>query len=545
MALTAFVDAFPAALHSASPAFRAFSQFAAPMVFTAVWQGIAIASALALCLRVAPRISAAHRFTLWSAGFLALVFLPFLHFLTSFTAASASIGPSPVAAASAHPWLQIDIRWSFAIAALWAAASVFRAIDLLTHSFHIRRLWKSATPTDSPASLFNLASRDRRPVQLCTTRDLDRPSVIGFLAPRILIPDWLFARLTPGELDQIVLHESEHLRRGDDWTNLFQKLCLILCPLNPALWWMERRLCKEREMACDDAVIRVTRAPRAYAACLTSLAERGLNRNDLERSVEALSLGAWQRRPELAHRVDSILLRKHALSPLATRTLLGAVSCGLLIGSVELARCPQFIALAPARHAVAAQALASSPRQNQPARLLAASYTPHRPAAATPAFRAPAFRTIATVAKMPAPTRARHATPLAPEQEADAKSYDAVQTDNHFAELADAPLQQQILKAESAPLPASSHAQERTQEWIVLTAWEQVQTSAGAAPQSTGESAGQSASPAAKGPGAQPNGQVTRRITVTRLIFRVLPAASVSGQPVAVPIRNGWLVFEL
>ena len=132
-------------------------------------------------------------------------------------------------------------------------------------------------------------------MQVCTTPNLDRPSVIGFFAPRILIPEWLLTRLTPGELRQIVLHETEHLRRGDDWTNLFQKLCLVLFPLDPALVWIERRLCAEREMACDDGVVRVTHAPRAYAACLASLAERGLRRR-----AEALSLGAWQRRPELA-----------------------------------------------------------------------------------------------------------------------------------------------------------------------------------------------------------------------------------------------------
>ena len=79
--------------------------------------------------------------------------------------------------------------------------------------------------------------------------------MIGFFKPRILIPDWLFARLTSGELEQIVLHEAEHLRRRDDWTNLFQKLCLVFFPLNPALMWIEHRLCREREMACDDGVI--------------------------------------------------------------------------------------------------------------------------------------------------------------------------------------------------------------------------------------------------------------------------------------------------
>ncbi len=80
---------------------------------------------------------------------------------------------------------------------------------------------------------------------------------------------------------------------------------------------MERRLCREREMACDEGVVRRTQAPRAYAACLTTLAERGLQQRELLRRAHALSLGAFTRRPELVHRVHSILRRKRALNPLA------------------------------------------------------------------------------------------------------------------------------------------------------------------------------------------------------------------------------------
>ena len=177
--------------------------------------------------------------------------------------------------------------------------------SLALHSVRLRRLWKAARPVEVSAALVD-ALEDVRGgrVEICTTQSLDRPSVIGFLAPRILIPAWLMAGLTQGELEQIVLHEAEHLRRRDDWTNLAQKLALVVFPLNPALVWMEHRLCREREMACDEGVVRITNAPRAYAACLASLAERGLER----RQAEALSLGAWQRRPELVHRVHGILL---------------------------------------------------------------------------------------------------------------------------------------------------------------------------------------------------------------------------------------------
>ena len=110
-------------------------------------------------------------------------------------------------------------------------------------------------------------------MELCTSEELERPSLIGFFSPRIVIPRWLFERLSEAELRQIVMHEMEHLRRGDDWINLVQKLSLVVFPLNPALMWIERELCLERELACDAGVIRATGAPKAYATCLTSLAE--------------------------------------------------------------------------------------------------------------------------------------------------------------------------------------------------------------------------------------------------------------------------------
>ena len=244
-------------------------------------------------------------------------------------------------------------RWAFVIAALWLVASLVRAASLAVHSLRLRRLWNSATPVEVEANLrvlLTAASPTRRPVELCTTRKLDRPSVIGFLAPRILIPEWLYARLTPGELEQVVLHEAEHLRRRDDWTNLFQKLALVLFPLNPALAWIEGRLCREREMACDEGVVRRTQAPRAYAECLTSLAERRLELRLERRRAQALSLGAFERRPELVRRVYSILARKQVLHPMAARALVGVAGCSLLIASVELARCPQMVAFVPAAH---------------------------------------------------------------------------------------------------------------------------------------------------------------------------------------------------
>lgn len=536
------------AVNVLSLAFRSIADSAAPLAVTALWQGIAVAFALAICLRLAPRMSAAHRFVLWFSGFVALVCLPFVPFLSSLKTGGSTGASSGLPGAAPGPWLQLDIRWSLAIAAIWATASIIRAVDLAIHSLRLRKFWKTATPIDlAESTIASLSCLNqlpgRRPVQVCTTRQLDRPSVIGFFAPRILIPEWLLTRLTPGELRQIVLHEAEHLRRGDDWTNLFQKFCLVFFPLNPALWWMERRLCAEREMACDDGVVRITQAPRAYAACLASLAERGLRRR-----AEALSLGAWQRRPELAHRVHSILGRSHALSPMATRALLGALSCGLVLGSMELARCPQLVAFVPAEQAQVAQAHA----QFQAPHLVKAAFVPvHRSRVlrASSGFRAENVKAILPTGRPVSQASLRH--PATGPRE----------LNTSFTQLASSAARPnapkaEMLKAEMpAEKPSASQAkQPQAQQWIVLTTWEQVQTSSRAvAPSADYDSADECTDQIASNSRIQPNGQATTQntgrpgtqITITRLIFRVIPLNSKLNQPAPMSVRAGWLVFQL
>jgi beta-lactamase regulating signal transducer with metallopeptidase domain len=533
-----------------SAVLHVFSQQAADVAVTAVWQGACIAGALAILLRLAPRTSAEHRFYLWAAAFAALVGLPLLSLISN-SAASRVAGTSSIPISSGFgsgPWLSVDSRWSMVIAALWAVATVFRASDLILHSFRLRKLWKDAIPVelDSRVScaLSPAAAGLRAPVQVCTTTTLQRPSVIGFFKPRILIPDWLFARLTPGELEQIVLHEAEHLRRRDDWTNLFQKLCLVLFPLNPALHWIEHRLCREREMACDEGVIRITHAPRAYAACLASLAERGL-----QRRAEALSLGAWQRRPELVRRVHSILRGKHTLGPLGTRALMGALGCSLLFGSIELARCPQLVAFVPARNQVqnpnAARAGASFRRPAASPRLLNTAYVPARSRRGDRSSTALHATTVA--ASVTAASQGFHQSVKVSKQRTSTEEFVAVLS------TADAQTPRPVhLKAE---MPGAQSDPVQAQQWIVLTTWEQVQTPNQSsnliadyeiADYESGASAKASAGDQTKiAKNGQSGTQLAGQMTVTRLILRIVPASSFPTQPAIVPMRNGWLVLQL
>jgi beta-lactamase regulating signal transducer with metallopeptidase domain len=539
---TAIVDgvlwALPGAGGWLADAGGAFSQNAAAMAVTSTWQGMAVAAALALCLRLAPRISAGHRFAMWAAGFTMLAGLPFLPLIAHALAGGGNGVSSGLGEASTKPWMQLDVRWSLAVAALWIAVSVYRVVDLAIHTVRLRKVWTSAIPIEDGkrpgGALANLTELcGRRTVQICKTAMLQRPSVIGFLAPRILIPDWLLARLTPGELEQIVLHEAEHLRRRDDWTNLMQKLCLVLFPLNPALWWIERQMCMAREMACDEGVVRVTHAPRAYAACLASLAERGL-----QRRAEALSLGAWQGRPELVHRVHGVLRRTHALSPVAAHTLLGVLGCGLVFGAVELAQCPQLIEFVPMRTAETAQSLTPVRPLVGPARLVRAAYEP--------GFSAGLARTAKgfNATKLGSTRQDEMRAAKREEQGALVNSAAEGEEKTSVAEAAIGPQRQGMQKAEVSGTRLVAGGE---QQWIVLTAWEQVQTSNAESAQvadydASADTNASSATSEAKG---QTSGQAKSRITVTRLIFRVLPAGSISTQPDADAFRGGWFVIQL
>ena len=75
------------------------------------------------------------------------------------------------------------------------------------------------------------------------------------------------------ELRRALIHELEHVRRGD-WAS--QCLARSVCAaywFHPLAWMALRRLCLEAERACDDAVLRRAE-PTAYADQLVLLAKR-------------------------------------------------------------------------------------------------------------------------------------------------------------------------------------------------------------------------------------------------------------------------------
>ena len=319
------------------------SRFTAQAFVSGLWQGVVLISAVAIFLRLLFRGSPAARFTIWGVAFALVIAIPLLHLRVQ--------AAQPLHASSAV--VHLGAAWGFAIAGIWGVLMVARAAQLLMQAVRLRRIWKRATPVAVAPEVLSILQNGRRSAELCTSVDVDSPSVIGFFSPRLLLPEWLLVKLTPPELRQIVLHECQHLNRYDDWMNLLQKIGLVVFPLNPALLWVDRRLGLERELACDAGVVAATAQPFDYAHCLTRLAEHRLRCRRV-----ALALSAWSRRSELARRVHSLLRPMRTMSPLQTRVSIALLGLGLAGGAVEMARAPRLVSFTEAVSAPVVEAAA-------------------------------------------------------------------------------------------------------------------------------------------------------------------------------------------
>ena len=239
-----------------NPLLHAISTLLAAMadsLVSAICEGAILVLCVALCLHILPELSASARWVVWTSVFLLLLLLDFFPSMDSHLESGSVFQASP---------FHLDPLWSVAIASVWM---VRRGAQLISSAIYLRGLAMRATriqPEDSILTLLQ-AGKNRRAAKLCTSTEVERPCVVGFLQPCILLPVALRHSLSATDLEQVVLHEMEHLRRADDWFNLLQKAAVVLFPLNPVLFWVERRLCAEREFACDHGFRAPVAAERA------------------------------------------------------------------------------------------------------------------------------------------------------------------------------------------------------------------------------------------------------------------------------------------
>ncbi|HKB14182.1 MAG TPA: M56 family metallopeptidase [Vicinamibacterales bacterium] len=198
---------------------------------------------------------------------------------------------------------------------LWLAGAAISGAALIAGMIRLRAIRARARPLDTgswPRLMQQIARTAgvRRRVVLLQSDDPALLVTWGWLRPTIVLP--FAARNWDDDRARIVLHhELAHIRRADWLVQMVAQAVLALNWFNPVVWLACRRLQRESEHACDDAVLRAGVDPTDYASHLLEMART------LARRRRVLPAPAMARASTLEGRIESMLNARLDRRPLS------------------------------------------------------------------------------------------------------------------------------------------------------------------------------------------------------------------------------------
>jgi beta-lactamase regulating signal transducer with metallopeptidase domain len=348
------------------------SQISVERILNALPEGFLIALFAWVLLRVLRRQNSGTRFAVWFLALLTVAALPVLGGIGVGRARMAGMAsgmtsgiPSANSWGSLRPAITIPGRWALFVFFAWALGACVAMMRLAAGLWRLRRLRRSCTPivvadldpavrktVEAIGASGSVVSGSTskamsNSITIATSECVRVPAAIGFWKRTIVLPAWALRELPAQDLNVILLHEFAHLRRWDDWTNLIQKIVRALFFFHPAVWWIEKRISVEREMACDDAVLAEIANPHGYAACLVSLLEKSLAHRLAQRLTDkrwSMAQAAVHRAREASLRLAQILDKNRPGATRVWKPALGMVGVFSVICIMALPRVPQFVA---------------------------------------------------------------------------------------------------------------------------------------------------------------------------------------------------------
>jgi bla regulator protein BlaR1 len=156
------------------------------------------------------------------------------------------------------------------LAALWLCGVITALAIQIVRWRRAAAIAKDAVPVGEGREVEALRraeanARLGKPIPLRVSSRTIEPGVFGILHPVLLWPAGISAQLDNGQVESIVAHEVEHVRRRDNLSAAIHMLVEALFWFHPAVRWMSSRLLDERERACDEKVLELNARPETYA----------------------------------------------------------------------------------------------------------------------------------------------------------------------------------------------------------------------------------------------------------------------------------------
>ncbi len=151
------------------------------------------------------------------------------------------------------------------------------------------------------------------------------PMTWGLFRPKVLVPfdadEWEDSRLRA-----VLLHELAHVKRLDFLTQLIARFSCAIYWFNPLVWVAAARLRVERELACDDEVLRSGSRASDYAGHLLDIA-RSLRAGPLT----SMASVAMARPSQLSGRLLAVLDPRRARTVLTPKLVILALALTTLL----------------------------------------------------------------------------------------------------------------------------------------------------------------------------------------------------------------------
>jgi beta-lactamase regulating signal transducer with metallopeptidase domain len=268
---------------------------------------IAMAGGLMLALQ---RASAAMRHSIWFAAIAALLFLPIFSFVVPawqkpLWVVSADVSPANEVSVSIElagnrasssvvdqnkaigkkrleqnrtaPTLLatgVSSKWFRILPAVWLFGTAVTLGYLAIGIVRLRGLRRQAKPFPGNGTVLAELCRQfsiRRGVLVLQSENQVMPVTWGWRRPIILLPAG--ADQWSPERQRIVLqHELAHVKRWDCLSYFITRIVCSFYWFNPLVWLAARRICVERERACDDLVLLGGYKASDYASHLVEIA---------------------------------------------------------------------------------------------------------------------------------------------------------------------------------------------------------------------------------------------------------------------------------
>jgi len=160
------------------------------------------------------------------------------------------ISPALKPAVSVHT----PLDWApVAIGVVWVLGFLAIMLGRCRTWLGFRAALRSGTPIELPI-----------PIPALVTPGAEEPGVVGFLRPVLILPAQFLEHVNSRQLGAILTHELCHVNRRD---NLFAGVHMMVEAIfwfHPLVWWIGSRMVEERELACDEEVLRMGCEPSDY-----------------------------------------------------------------------------------------------------------------------------------------------------------------------------------------------------------------------------------------------------------------------------------------